>query len=75
ANVLSAAARPAGIALISTAGIFGSAVSPSIIGVLRDQTGTFTSGLFYIVALLAVSIVCVWASARDLRRSLPGPAA
>ena len=66
ASVLSQAARPAGIALISMAGIFGSAVSPSIIGFLRDQTGTFTSGLFYLVALLAVSIVCVRASARDV---------
>jgi ACS family 4-hydroxyphenylacetate permease-like MFS transporter len=62
AGVLSRSARPAGIALISMAGIFGSAVSPSIIGFLRDQTGSFTSGLFYMVALLIVSIGCVWAS-------------
>lgn len=68
ASVLSPAARPAGIALVSTAGILGSAVSPSIIGFLRDETGTFASGLFYMVALLALSIACVWASARQLRR-------
>lgn len=67
ASVLSQAARPAGIALISTAGIFGSAVSPSIIGFLRDQTGTFSSGLFYMVALLVVSIGCIWMSASDLQ--------
>jgi ACS family 4-hydroxyphenylacetate permease-like MFS transporter len=60
ASVLSRAARPAGIALISTAGIFGSAVSPSVIGFLRDQTGSFRSGLLYMVVLLIVSIVCVW---------------
>ena len=59
ASVLSEASRPAGIALISTAGIFGSAVSPSIIGFLRDQTGTFSSGLLYMVALLIVAIACV----------------
>jgi ACS family 4-hydroxyphenylacetate permease-like MFS transporter len=64
ASVLSKAARPAGIALISMAGILGSAVSPSIIGFLRDQTGNFTSGLFYMVALLIVSIVCVWRTRR-----------
>jgi len=68
ASVLSQAARPAGIALVSMAGIFGSAVSPSIIGFLRDETGTFTSGLLYLVALLAVSIVCVRTSARDVAR-------
>jgi ACS family 4-hydroxyphenylacetate permease-like MFS transporter len=59
ASALSPAARPAGIALISTAGIFGSAVSPSIIGLLRDETGSFTSGLLYMVALLVVAIACV----------------
>lgn len=64
ASVLSKAARPAGIALISMAGILGSAVSPSIIGLLRDQTGSFTAGLLYMVALLAVSIACEWATAR-----------
>jgi len=63
ASVLSPGARPAGIALISTAGILGSAVSPSVIGLLRDQTGTFTSGLLYMVCLLIVSIVCVWLAA------------
>lgn len=63
-SVLSPAARPAGIALISTAGILGSAVSPSIIGFLRDRTGTFSSGLLYMVALLAIAIACMWSSAR-----------
>lgn len=60
AGVLSPSARPAGIALISTMGILGSAVSPSVIGLLREQTGTFSSGLLYMVALLVVSIACVW---------------
>lgn len=62
ASVLSQKARPAGIALISTAGIFGSAVSPSIIGLLRDQTGSFSAGLLYMVALLLVSIACLWST-------------
>jgi ACS family 4-hydroxyphenylacetate permease-like MFS transporter len=63
ASVLSPPARAAGIAVISTAGIFGSAVSPSIIGFLRDRTGTFSAGLLYMVALLVVAIVCAWAAA------------
>ena len=66
ASVLSPGARPAGIALISTAGILGSAISPSVIGLLRDRTGTFTSGLLYMVFLLVVSIICVW-------RTTPAP--
>jgi len=64
ANLLSAAARPAGIAIMSTAGTLGSLVTPSIIGFLRDRTGSFTSGLLYLVALLIASMVCVRASAR-----------
>ena len=60
ASLLSAAARPAGIALISTAGIFGSAVTPSIIGFLRDATGAFSAGLLYLVLLLVISIASVW---------------
>ena len=65
AQALSREARPVGIALISTAGIFGSAVSPSVIGVLRDQSGTFATGLLYMVALLLVSIACLWISERS----------
>jgi ACS family 4-hydroxyphenylacetate permease-like MFS transporter len=59
ASVLSPAARPAGIAIISTAGILGSAVSPSIIGLLRDASGSFASGLLYMVVLLVVAIACI----------------
>ena len=69
ASALSRAARPAGIALISMAGIFGSAVTPSIIGFLRDRTGSFTSGLLYLVVLLLAAIACVWVSER--RQAIP----
>jgi MFS transporter, ACS family, 4-hydroxyphenylacetate permease len=62
ADILSPAARPAGIAVMSTAGTFGSLVTPSIIGLLREQTGNFASGLLYLVALLIAAIVCVRAS-------------
>lgn len=68
ANVLSPSARPAGIALISTAGILGSAVSPSIIGVLRDETGSFAPGLLYMATLLVIAIACV-TLARPVQRS------
>jgi ACS family 4-hydroxyphenylacetate permease-like MFS transporter len=67
ASVLSDAGRPAGIALINSAGILGSAVSPFVVGVLRDLTGSFASSLWYATALLLVSglaIRCVSQSAR-----------
>ena len=62
--LLSEAARPAGIGLISAVGLLGSAVSPAVIGFLRDLTGNFSAGLFYVTALLAVSIVLVLTVAR-----------
>jgi MFS transporter, ACS family, 4-hydroxyphenylacetate permease len=58
-SLLSEAARPAGIGLISAVGLLGSAVSPAVIGFLRDLTGNFSAGLFYVTALLAVSIALV----------------
>lgn len=58
-SLLSEAARPAGIGLISAVGLLGSAVSPAVIGFLRDATGNFSAGLFYVTALLIVSIVLI----------------
>ena len=68
-SLLSEAARPAGIGLISAVGLLGSAVSPAVIGFLRDATGNFSAGLFYVTALLAVSIVLVLVVSR--LRSVP----
>ena len=51
--------RPASIALISTAGILGSATSPTIVGFLRDLTHSFSSGLWYAVGLLVVGIFTI----------------
>ena len=57
ASTLSQTARPAGIALINSAGIVGSAVSPLVVGALRDVTGDFTAGLWYATAMLGGSAV------------------
>jgi ACS family 4-hydroxyphenylacetate permease-like MFS transporter len=65
ASTLSHAARPAGLALINSAGILGSAVSPLVVGALRDMTGDFSAGLWYATAMLLGSAVAF------LRVSLP----
>jgi ACS family 4-hydroxyphenylacetate permease-like MFS transporter len=65
--LLSQEARPAGIGLISAVGLLGSAVSPAVIGVLRDLTGNFSAGLFYVAGLLVVSIVLILAASRRNR--------
>jgi ACS family 4-hydroxyphenylacetate permease-like MFS transporter len=54
---LSPAARPAGLAVITMAGIMGSIVSPAVIGVLRDLTNSFTAGLLFAAALLVFGAV------------------
>ena len=58
--ILSEEARPAGIGFISAVGLLGSAVSPAVIGILRDLTGSFNAGLFYVTALLIISMALIW---------------
>lgn len=62
--ILSAAARPAGIAFISSCGIFASATSPLLVGRLRDLTGSFTASIFFVAAVLVSAAVLVLAVLR-----------
>jgi MFS transporter, ACS family, 4-hydroxyphenylacetate permease len=59
-KLLSPEARPAGIGLISAVGLLGSVVSPAVIGVLRDMTGGFAAGLYYVAVLLVISMILSW---------------
>ena len=59
-SILSPAARPAGIAFINCIGTGGgSAVGPFVVGYLKDLTGSFTSGLLYVVAMLVMGMICI----------------
>ncbi len=72
--ILSPAARPAGIAFVNTIGIGGgSAISPLVIGYLKDVTGGFTSGLIYVVVMLIMSVICVTIVAAQMRPLAPIP--
>jgi ACS family 4-hydroxyphenylacetate permease-like MFS transporter len=76
ATILSPNARPAGIALINCIGIGGgSAIGPLVIGYLKDLTGSFTSGLGYVVVMLIVGVVCVTlvAAPTHAATSIPSP--
>jgi ACS family 4-hydroxyphenylacetate permease-like MFS transporter len=59
--ILSAAARPAGIAFISSCGIFASATSPLLVGRLRDLTGSFNASMFFVAAVLVAAAALVFA--------------
>jgi MFS transporter, ACS family, 4-hydroxyphenylacetate permease len=66
--ILSAEARPAGIALINCVGIGGgSSIGPLVVGYLKDLTGSFTAGLLYVVAMLIIGVICIAAVAAQTR--------
>jgi MFS family permease len=52
-NTLSPRARIAGIALISSLGSLGGLFSPTLIGFVRDRTGSADSGLYVVTVLMA----------------------
>ena len=58
---ISLRARAIGIAVINATGNIGSALSPFMIGWLKDITGSFSSGLWFVAALLIIGAVIIWA--------------
>ncbi|HEY0219663.1 MAG TPA: MFS transporter [Afipia sp.] len=58
-TILSPQARPAGIGIISSIGLLGSALSPTVFGYLKDLTHSFTAGLIYVAVLLLISIAII----------------
>jgi ACS family 4-hydroxyphenylacetate permease-like MFS transporter len=61
APMLSPKSRPAAIALISSGGVLGSALSPLIVGYLLDLTGSFDTPLWYATALLLTGVALLFA--------------
>ena len=58
--LLSRAAGPAGMALINCVGIAGgSAITPFVVGILKDWTGSFAPGVLFVAATLVLTIALV----------------
>ncbi|MBW7981574.1 4-hydroxyphenylacetate permease [Enterobacillus tribolii] len=57
---ISLRARAVGIAVINAVGNIGSGISPLLIGWLKDQTGSFNSGLYFVAGLLVLGAFLVW---------------
>jgi MFS transporter, ACS family, tartrate transporter len=55
--VLSGAAAAGGIALINALGNLSSVINPWVIGMIRDATGNFNGGLYWLALMAAMSIV------------------
>lgn len=61
---LSGSAAAAGIATINSLGNLGGFVGPFMIGLIKQQTGSYTWGLWFVAGLLILSsIVVLWLSA------------
>jgi ACS family tartrate transporter-like MFS transporter len=75
---LSGPAAAAGIATVNSIGNLGGFVGPTMIGWIKQQTGSFAGGLYFVGALLVVSAVVTLVLARRARgpapASVPAPA-
>jgi ACS family tartrate transporter-like MFS transporter len=72
ATLLTGTAAAAGIALINSVGSTGGFFGPSIIGWVRDATGSFEGALLFLavaMAVTAVAILILGYSMRDLMRA------
>ena len=54
---LSGAAAATGIATINSIGNLGGFAGPAMIGWVKDQTGSFAGGLYFVACLLILSTV------------------
>lgn len=66
---LSGPAAAAGIATINSIGNLGGFVGPAMIGWIRQRTGSFAGGLYFVAALLVVSAVVTLVLAQRSRRA------
>jgi ACS family tartrate transporter-like MFS transporter len=66
---LSGSAAAAGIATINSIGNLGGFVGPAMIGWIKDLTGSFQGGLFFVAGLLVLSVILTLVLARSQRTS------
>jgi ACS family tartrate transporter-like MFS transporter len=62
---LSGAAAATGIAAINSIGNLGGFAGPAMIGWVKDRTGSFSGGLYFVAGLLVLSAVLTLVLARS----------
>jgi MFS transporter, ACS family, tartrate transporter len=65
---LSGQAAATGIATINSVGNLGGFAGPAMIGWIKDETGSFAGGLYFVAGLLAVSAIVTLVVSRSLSR-------
>jgi ACS family tartrate transporter-like MFS transporter len=66
---LSGAAAATGIATINSIGNLGGFAGPAMIGWVKDQTGSFSGGLYFVAGLLVMSAVLTLLLARSQKKT------
>jgi len=66
---LSGSAAATGIATINSIGNLGGFAGPVVIGWIKEQTGSFAGGLYFVGGLLLMSAVLTWLLSRSHRPS------
>jgi ACS family tartrate transporter-like MFS transporter len=72
---LSGAAAATGIATINSIGNLGGFVGPAMIGWIKDKTGSFEGGLYFVAGLLLLSAVLTLALSRSRGQATSATAA
>jgi ACS family tartrate transporter-like MFS transporter len=72
---LSGSAAAAGIATINSIGNLGGFVGPSMIGWIKDLTGSFEGGLYFVAGLMLLSAILTLALARSQKPAVSPAAA
>jgi MFS transporter, ACS family, tartrate transporter len=67
---LSGAAAATGIATINSIGNLGGFAGPAVIGWLKESTGSYSGGLYFVAGLLVMSAVLTLLLARSQRRPI-----
>ena len=67
---LSGAAAATGIATINSIGNLGGFAGPAMIGWVKDQTGSFNGGLYFVAGLLVLSAVLTLVLARSQKTAV-----
>ena len=69
---LSGAAAATGIATINSIGNLGGFAGPAMIGWVKDQTGSYAGGLYFVAGLLVLSAVLTLLLSRSQKPALAG---
>jgi len=70
---LSGTAAAAGIAAINSLGNLGGLIGPNVVGLLKDATGSFESGLYALAGFALLSAVVTLVAVREPSRAVTAP--